>query len=119
MATIEKVILSGSTNGRPIKVVATASPGTTIHTASSDTGVIDEIYLWAINTNSASLTLSTQWGGTTDPDDFVEKAMPIDANSEPILIAPGIPLAAGLIVKVFASSANLITIVGFVNRIRQ
>ena len=40
MATFTKTLLSGSTQGRGIKVVATASSGTTIHatgTSSSET----------------------------------------------------------------------------------
>ncbi len=37
MATYSKVLLSGSTNGKQIKVAATATPGTTIHTAVTGT----------------------------------------------------------------------------------
>jgi hypothetical protein len=37
MATAVKRILSGSTNGKPIKVVATSTAGTTIHTAVAGT----------------------------------------------------------------------------------
>jgi hypothetical protein len=41
MATFSKQILSGSTNGRPISISASASPGTIIHTAQSGTSGID------------------------------------------------------------------------------
>lgn len=119
MSTYQKVILSGSTNGRPIKVAATATPGTTIHTATSVSNTIDEIYIWATNTDSSSRSLTLEWGGTTDPDDLIVKAFPLEANSEPVLIVPGLPMAGGLLVRAFASSANLILIEGYVNRITQ
>ncbi len=37
MATFSKTKLSGSTDGKQIKVVATSTPGTTIHTGVSGT----------------------------------------------------------------------------------
>ncbi len=49
MAVYDKRLLSGSTNGRLIKVVATATAGTLIHTAVTGTTNIDEIHLYAVN----------------------------------------------------------------------
>ena len=43
MATYSKQLLSGGTNGKNIKVAATATAGTTIHTAVAGTTDIDEI----------------------------------------------------------------------------
>ena len=43
MATMSYVLLSGSTQGKGIKVVQTATAGTTIHTAVSGTSAIDQI----------------------------------------------------------------------------
>lgn len=62
MATFSKQILSGSTDGRGIKVAATASSGTTIHTASSTATTYDEIWLYAQLNNpfSAALTVSNK-----------------------------------------------------------
>jgi hypothetical protein len=62
MATFSKQLLSGSTDGRQIKVAATASSGTTIHTASSTTTVFDEVWLYATLNNpfSAALTVSNK-----------------------------------------------------------
>ena len=113
MATFSKVILSGSTNGRPIKVVATATAGTLIHTAhASDT---DEIYLYACNTQAAAILLTIEFGGVSSPDDLIEFSIP--GHSGLYTVCPGIPLTNSLVVRAFAASANLITIVGFVNRI--
>jgi len=51
MASFLKRELSGGADGVPIKVVATATAGTTIHTATSETadGSYDEIWLYAVN----------------------------------------------------------------------
>ncbi len=113
MATFTKVVLSGSTNGRPIKVVATSTAGTTIHTAHATS--IDEVYLYACNTSTASILLTLEWGGVTSPDDLIEFSIP--AESGLFCVAPGLVLTNSLLVRAFAASANLITISGFVNRI--
>lgn len=68
--TFVKRKLSGSTDGKAIKVAATASTGTTIHTAVSGTtaGTFDEIWLWAYNSHTTGVTLTIEFGGTTAPD---------------------------------------------------
>ena len=58
MATFSKQLLSGSTNGRPIAVSASATPGTIIHTSQSGTSGIDEVWLYATNTSTSSVTAS-------------------------------------------------------------
>ena len=45
MATYSKQKLSDSTNGRNIKVAATATAGTAIHTAVAGASDLDEIWL--------------------------------------------------------------------------
>ena len=116
MATFTKQLLSGSTQGKGIKVVQTASAGTTIHTAVSGTSSIDEVWLYAHNTSSAVVKLTLEWGEATAPDGNIE----INVGQEGtglILIAPGIPLQNGLVIKAFAATANVINIFGYVNRI--
>jgi len=49
MATFTKALLSGSTQGKGIKVVATASTGTTIHTTGTSSTTVDEVWLYAYN----------------------------------------------------------------------
>lgn len=117
MATYSRALLSASTNGQPIKVAATATPGTTIHTAVSGTTSFDEIYLWATNTDTSARTLTIQWGGTTDPDNLITKAFSISASSPMVLVVPGICLNNGLLVRAFASVANVVLISGYVNSI--
>ena len=115
MATYTKTLLSVSTNGRGIKVVATASPGTTIHTAVSGTSSWDEIWLYAYNSSGSLVGLTIQWGGTTAPDDSILIYLMPQSGLQ--LIVPGLLLNNSLLVKAFADAANVVTIHGFVNRI--
>lgn len=118
MATFEKLTLSGSTDGRPIKVAATATPGTTIHTASNVSTTYDEMWLYAMNTDTTARKLTVEFGGTSSPDDLIELSVP--GESGLVLIVPGIPLkgnSSALLVRAFAATTNVITILGYVNRI--
>jgi len=117
MPTYSKVKLSASTSGRPIKVVATASAGTTIHTTLGSAST-DEIYLYANNTDPVVRTLTIQWGGTTAPDDSI--TVGIAALSGIFLVIPGLILVdtgSALTIRAFATAANVINITGYVNRI--
>ena len=113
MAQITKVILSGSTNGRQIKVVATATAGTTIHTAHAT--ATDEVWLWAVNSDSTDRKLTIEFGGVTAPDDLIEVTIP--AEDGHYAVVAGWPLTGSVVVRAFAATANVILVVGFVNRI--
>lgn len=113
--TFSKVILSGSTNGKNIKVVATSDPGTTIHTAISGTTNMDEIWIYAVNTHSIDVNLFIEFGGNSSPDDIIN--ITLKAYQGMTLIIPGFILNNSLIVKAYASIANVIDINGYVNRI--
>ena len=115
MATYSKELLSGGTNGKNIKVAATATAGTTIHTAVSGTSNKDEIWLYACNTDSTDRKLTIEYGNTTDQDDLIE--LELAADSGMTLIVPGFLLMDSLFVKAFAATPNVININGFVNRI--
>lgn len=118
MATYSKQLLSGSTDGRAIKVVATASSGTTIHTGPTATATLDEVWLYATNTSSSAVTLTIQWGGTTSVDDDIK--IPIPAASGLTLVIPGLIIkgnATALVVRAYAATTNVITVSGYVNRI--
>lgn len=117
MATYNRFLLSGSTNGRPIKVAASTTPGTTLHTAIASTTAYDEVYLWFTNTSTSAVKITVEFGGTTDPDDHLVRQYSIPANSPPMPIASGHNLNNGLIVKAYASVPNVVVATGFVNRI--
>lgn len=120
MATISKQLLSGATNNRGILVVATATAGTLIHTTTTTAATLDEIWLWAWNTDTVARVLTLEMGGVTALGDTIE--ITIDPNtSDPKLVCPGLVLpglaSTGLLVRAFAAATNVITIFGYVNRI--
>jgi hypothetical protein len=109
------MLLSGSTQGKGIKVVQTATAGDTIHTAVAGISDLDEIWLWAVNSSGSAVKLTIEWGEATAPDGNIEGTIP--AESGLYTVVPGLLLQNGLIVKAFASVANVVLIHGFVNRI--
>jgi hypothetical protein len=114
MATFSKQKFSESTNGRQIKVVATASSGTLIHTAHAT--AFDEVWLYAVNDTATDRLLTIQWGGTTATDDDIEYT--VKAQNGLYLIIPGLILTGSTTVRAFcAAAANAIQISGYVNRI--
>jgi hypothetical protein len=114
MATFTKVKLSGSTDGKAIKVAQTATAGTTIHTAHST--ALDEIWLYAHNSSAATVKLTLEFGGVAAPDDHIEINIGAEGTGL-VLVSPGLLLTNSLVVKAFAATANVITLTGYVNRI--
>jgi len=118
MATFSKIALSGSTDGRLIKVAQTATAGTTIHTGSTTATTFDEIWLYAVNSDTTDRKLTIEFGGVSSPDDLIEQT--ITAESGLLLVVPGLVIkgnATALVVRAFAATANVVMIGGYVNRI--
>lgn len=113
MATFTKVKLSGSTNGRGIKVAATATAGTLLHTA--DATALDEIWLYLQNDGTLEIQTTIEFGGVTVPDDNIILSIPVKSGL--ILAVPGLLVTGSVVVRAFAGTANLIVAYGFVNRI--
>ena len=114
---IYKRKLSGSTDGKAIKITQVATAGDTIHTAVAGTtaGTFDEIWLWAFNSDSSTRTLTVEFGGATVPDQNI--VVSLAAQSGLIPIVPGLILQNAMTVKAFASVADVVTVTGFVNTI--
>ena len=119
MATYTKTLLSSSSQGQPITVVATASTGTTIHATGTSSTTIDEVWLYANNTSTSPVLLTVQFGGTASPQNA--KPITLAPQSGDVLIVAGLPLtgtgSAATSVYAFAATASVITISGYVNRI--
>jgi hypothetical protein len=115
MATYTKTKLSASTNGKAIKVAATGTAGTTIHTAVSGTSDWDEVWIYAFNSDASPVDLTIEFGGVSVPDDNISCTIPALSGLQ--LVVPGLVLQNSLVVGAFASIADVITIQGFVNRI--
>jgi hypothetical protein len=122
MATFSKLALQQTTmttgTGLGVLVAATATAGTTIHTAANVATTVDEIYLYAVNTSTASVKLTIEWGEATAPNGNIE--VTVQPESGLVLVVPGLVLqgnATPKVVKAFAATASVIVLHGFVNRI--
>jgi hypothetical protein len=118
MATFTKIPLSGSTDGRGIHIDDDATPGKLIHTGSTTTTTIDEIWLYAMNYDTTNRKLTIEWGGANAGGDIME--LTITAESGLVLVVPGLILkgaVSALEIRAFASAASAINIFGYINRI--
>ena len=112
----QKRKLSGSSDGRGIKVSADSSPGTVIHSALSSVAANewDEIFIQAVNTSGSDVKLTVEWGGTSGPGDHIEVTIPAESGFTEVI--PGHVLQNGAIARAFAATADVIVLHGYVNR---
>jgi hypothetical protein len=115
VAIYTKGLLSGSTNGLGIKVAATGTAGTLVHTAVAGTTNYDEIWLWAVNTDATSKILTIEYGGVGDPDDHIEVTLAVQEGA--VIVIPGLILQNAKVVRAFADAANVVIVFGYINRI--
>ena len=118
MATFTKQILSGSTDGKAIKVAEDETAGTLLHTGSATVTTLDEIWLYAVNSSASSVKLTIEWGEATAPDGNIEFTVP--AEDGLYLLVAGLLIkgnATELEVRAFAATADVICIHGYVNQI--
>jgi hypothetical protein len=117
MATFSKTILSGSTDGKAIKVTGTSTAApVTVHTASTTVATLHEIWIYANNTSGTDVKLTLEWGTATAADGNIEYT--VKAENGLYLIIPGLLLkgnATALTVKAFAGTADVILLTGSVN----
>ena len=101
--------LSESVDGQPIPVVQTASPGTLIHTSVVGTvdGTYDKVWLYAFNTHTADVVINIEFG-----DQTIIHTVPSKAGL--MLVVPGLPLQNAVPVRVFAATANVIGLAGYI-----
>jgi hypothetical protein len=118
MATFTKNKLSGSTDGKAIKVTGTTTAATvTVHTAvaGTTTGTFDEIWVYANNTSATASKLTLEWGTATAADGNIEVTIAGEAGL--VLVIPGLILQNSMVVKAFADAANVLLLTGYVNSI--
>lgn len=114
MAVFSKEFLTGTGNGTQMVLAQiVAGSAETVHTVPAS--VIDEVWLYATNNDTSSVNLTILFGGTTNPDDYIQLGIP--SKSGLTLVIPGLSLDAGLVIKAFASVASKISLSGYVNRI--
>ena len=113
---VESILLSGSTNGRGIKVTGTNAAGkVTIHTATNTANTVDQVWLFAANQGTAPIVLTLCMGGTTDPDDLVTMTLPAQCGDIPVVL--GERFGGGVVLSAYAGTVDKICIRGHVDRI--
>jgi len=120
MATYSKIALSGgAADGTGIELAIDSGTFTTVHTTTTTATTLDEIWLYAQNTDTSDRKLTLKFGGTDDPDDLIEVTIPTEAGL--VLVVPGLILAGkastGLILLGAGAAASKMTVYGYVNRI--
>lgn len=108
MATYAPVHGSGSTSGRMIKIAATATPGTALHTAVSGAADFDEIVISAMNSDTVPRLLTIELGGTTDPDDLIEMTIPAQDGLHIVVPKGSVRLNGSVAVAAFAAAADVV-----------
>ena len=114
MATFSKLVPSGSTNGKGIKIAAVATPGTTFHTAVAGVTSFDEVWMYLYNGDVVARIVTIEFGGVTVPDNNI--ILTIQPKSGVICAVPGLVLNNANVIAAFADAANVVTMTGFVNR---
>ena len=120
MATYSKVQLSeGAGDGTGIELAVDSGTFTDIHTTTTTATTLDEIWLYASNTDTTDRKFTFKFGGTDSPDDIIE--VTVTAESGLMLVIPGLTLSGkastGLTVQGACAQASVGTVFGYVNRI--
>ena len=120
MANATAIIpFSASTQGQGVKVVATSTAGTLIHTTGTSATVVDRLSIWAYNGHSADVVLTIEFGGATVPDQNIVQT--ITAQTGLTIVVDGLILlgdgASALTVKAFAATGDVIVLSGYVMRV--
>jgi hypothetical protein len=116
---VKKIPLSASVQGMGIKVAAIATPGTLIHTTGTGNTDLDELWVYAYNSNTVNETLTLEIGDATAPDHNLVNTIP-PQQGDLLLIAGRILTGSGTVaatVRAFAADANRVILSGYVNRI--
>jgi hypothetical protein len=115
MATFSKFPLSNSTNGKQMLITASYNAqAQVVHTAVAGTSAWDEVWLYAYNDATSSLSCSILWGSGSEPADVIRSAVPSQVGR--VLLVDGKLLQNGLKVSMYAQGP-WINVDGFINRI--
>ena len=105
---------TAATNGQAVNIVATASPGTTIHTSTTAANTSEEVHVWFTNTTTNAVLLTYEHGTTHVNNNIIQTIPP---QTGLVLVAPGLFLASGLVASAYAATASAIKAHGFINRL--
>lgn len=112
-ATYQRFPLSASTNYLPINIAATTSASPTLlHEA--DAVNADEVWIQAYNYSANDALLHVMLGGGSAHQIL---SLPVLSQRGLITVLPGYTVTAGVDISAYADSTNIISVLGFVNRI--
>jgi len=116
MTEVTRVGLSSSDDGEMVVVVATATVGTTIHTATTQTSTsrYDEVWLFASNSHSAAVDLTMEIDIANSSTSKFKVSIPKDDGL--FVVLPGVSIHNGKKITAFASVASVINVVGYVEQ---
>lgn len=123
MATnaVARIPFSASTQFQGIKIGATATPGTLVHTTGVSATIQDEIRLYLYNAHTADVLVTVEFGGATAPDQNIILTVPFKSGLVQVLPASDLILAGSgsvaLTLKIFAGTTNVIIALGCVYRL--
>jgi hypothetical protein len=108
--TRSPISASSSTRGKIIKITATSSPGTLLHTVSTVSTDFDYVSIWAWNVDTVNRTLTLEFGGTT-ADDRIPYI--VEPGKPPICLVDRWDLqgnSSADVIRAYATSANQILV---------
>lgn len=118
MGTISKLALSGSLQGRPIQINTTGSNGTRIHTSTTSSIILDEIWLYATNNDVVQRNLTVEYGATGSASE-ISVGLPSKSGLS-IVLAGSILTGTGIsgsTISAYASVTGSISVLGYINRL--
>ena len=101
-----QIIPSGSTDGKAIKIVAVATPGTTLHQVANSVLTMDKVWIYIFNSDTVDRVVTIEFGGVASPDDTCVQTIP--SKSGWYCVVPGRVLQNNLIIKAFADATNVL-----------
>jgi len=103
MAALKPTFGSGSTDGNLISVTATATPGTTLHTAITGTNHIDEVYVYVCNIHTDEMPITLEIDGVAAANRIIYT---VPYNDGMHMVLPGIRMQNGGTIAAFAGTPS-------------
>lgn len=115
MPIMQMLALSGSTNGKAIPIVTTASPGDTLHTVSSSTGgVVEDVYVDILSQATTDRIVTIE-NGSTATSAHSRFTIPAQMAMR-VLAGTRFTSATGIVLRAFATATGGLVAMGAVNR---
>jgi hypothetical protein len=99
------IVGSASVGGGLIVVVATATPGTLVHTVPLSGLEFQRIVIYATNSDTVNRDLTIEWGAAGAAN---QSTITLGAKRGFVVVVPDFKLQKGLVVRAFASAASVI-----------